>query len=137
MNVMAVCTRVVIQNTPAMLRDIVQNVLATQPDIVLLQALPPAVPLSRWRQSEPDVVVAFTHDINDGTSIADCLNRWPRARILMIEITGREVVLHELRPHATPLGALSPEQLVSVIREGTDDGEDGHGPAARDPQSFR
>lgn len=110
-------TRVLLQEIPAMLRAIIQEVIASQPDIELLPEIPRVGAVTAWRRAEPDVVVVATTDIND-VSVADCLNRWPRARLLVIELSGRETVLHELLPHATLLGALSPDQLVATIRQG-------------------
>jgi hypothetical protein len=109
-------TRVLLHEIPAMLHDIVRSAIASQPDMALLRQIPAAGTPDEWRRPEPDVVIVSTRNINE-VSIADWLNRWPRARLLAIEISGRETVMYELRTHATPLGALSPDQLVARIRE--------------------
>ena len=103
-----------------MLLEIVQTVIANQPDMTLLRELPPTG-ADRWRRPEPDVVVVSTQDINDVSGLAEWLNRWPRARLLVLEISGRETVMYELRPHATALGALSPDQLADMIRRAAED----------------
>jgi hypothetical protein len=109
-------TRVLIQDVPAMLRDIVHEAIASQPDMMLLrEALPEGV--QHWRRPDPDVVIVATENIKDESGLAEWLNRWPRARLLVIEVSGRESVIYELRPHATPLGAISPDELVAMIRQ--------------------
>lgn len=118
---MSASTRVLLQEIPAMLRAIIDEGIASQPDIELLPEIPRGSTADGWRRAEPDVVVVATTHIDD-VSVADWLNRWPRVRLLVIEISGRETVLYELLPRATSLGALSPDQLVAAVRQARTDG---------------
>lgn len=111
-----------------MLHDIIRSAIASQPDMALLRHIPHIGPSEEWRRPEPDVVIVSTRNIND-LNVADWLNRWPRARLLAIEISGRETVMYELRTHATSLGALTPDQLVARIRERAHDWTDDTGAA--------
>lgn len=113
-------TRVLVQGVPAMLRDIVHKVIASQPDMMLLRDTPPGR-VQHWRRPDPDVVIVATENIKDESGLAEWLNRWPRARLLVIEASGRETVMYELRPHAIPRGAVSPEELAAMIRQSVED----------------
>lgn len=102
-----------------MLGDILRSVIANQPDMTLLEEQQDDARLGWWRRPDPDVVVLSTDNIQRLSSVADSFGRWPRARILVIEVSGRQTVLYELRPYATSLGELSPEQLAESIRGGS------------------
>lgn len=107
--------RVLVREMPPLLHDIVTGTISNQTDMELVAEPAPSRERRRTR-SEPDVVVLATPNIEESSSAGECLRRWPRARILVIETSGRRSVMYELRPHATPLGELSPRQLVDVIR---------------------
>jgi DNA-binding NarL/FixJ family response regulator len=53
---------------------------------------------------------------SDSRVEARLLHKFPRLRLLAIGGDGRTATLHELRPHATPLGEISPERLRQAIR---------------------
>lgn len=101
-----------------MLRDIIENAIAQASD---LELLPPGAAVrrrTRDRATEPDVVVVSMPRIEGSQAGREWLEEWPHARVLVIETSGRRSVIFELRPHATPLGELSPSQIVDVIRSG-------------------
>ena len=110
-------TRVLVHDVPALLGDIVRGAIAREPQIDLLADSPGAADCLEWCRPEPDVVVVSTTNINSLMHVDGWLRRWPHARIVVIEVSGRETVIYELRPRARQLGALSPQQLVSVIRD--------------------
>ena len=98
-----------------MLGDIVRDAIAREPALELLP-MAESTNVHEWRRTDPDVIVVSTPDIQRLSHVGHWLNRCPRARIVVIETSGREAVMYELQPYATPLGALSPEQLIAVIR---------------------
>jgi chemotaxis response regulator CheB len=108
--------RVLLFDLPAMLRDILENAIARQPDMTLLREGRRAGAVEQWLRPEPDVVIVSTSNIEDA-DVPACLSRWPGARVVVIETSGRDSVMYELRPHATRLGALSPDQLVTTLRQ--------------------
>lgn len=113
--------RVLLQDVPAMLGAIVRAALADHPDIELMTEAPGGNDPEQWRRRGPDVVVVSTPSVQKLTNVGEYLNRWPRARIVVIEVSGRDSTMYELRPRATSLGALSPDQLVRVIRHSPDE----------------
>lgn len=113
-----------------MLRDIVQDVVEHQPDMELFPGASVSHPKPRRDRVEPEVVVvASTDDPGDAGIASGWLHRWPHSRVLVVDATGRQSVMFELRPHATRLGDLSPQQLVDAIRSGRRGG--GSNPPAR------
>jgi hypothetical protein len=108
--------RVLVSDVSPMLGDIVRDAIAREPALELLPAIGDS-DIHEWRRTDPDVIILSTPDIQQLSSVGDWLNRCPRARIVVIETSGREAVLYELQPSMTPLGALSPEQLIAVIRD--------------------
>jgi hypothetical protein len=110
-------TRVLVHDVPTLLGDIVRGAIAQEPQLELLAESPTGADHIQWCRPEPDVVVASTANIRLPLNVGMWLSRWPRARIVVIEVSGRQTVMYELRPRAIQLGALSPEQLVSVIRD--------------------
>jgi DNA-binding NarL/FixJ family response regulator len=108
--------RVLIDEMPAMLRDIIVDVLTAQPDIELIRAAPRARVRFQETENEPEVVIAAAGEEDQAASAIARLQRWPRARLLTVQTNGRESVLYELQTRATSLGELSPKQLVDAIR---------------------
>lgn len=111
--------RVLIREMPPLLRDLVEDALSGQDDMELLPDRRP-----RWPRAHafdgPHVIVTAASDVDQSAMAAAEWLRWlPTARVVVIETTGTRSMLYELRPHAVPLGELSRDQLVNVIRTGT------------------
>jgi DNA-binding NarL/FixJ family response regulator len=110
--------RVVIADVPRVLRDIISTMLAQEPDIEMLQDVTTLSGLVEPAATEPaDVVVVGLRNAALPDVVAELFERRPTVRVLGIAGDGRHAYLHELRPHRTALGELSPEQLVRVIRD--------------------
>jgi hypothetical protein len=87
---------------PQLLRDLVEQRIAEQPDMVLggrLADLP---------ADAPDVIVC-------GEGCHELLARRAGPRVLRIDEVGR-ASMHELREHTKPIGDVSPAQVVDAIR---------------------
>lgn len=104
-----------------MLGAIVRAAVTSDPDLELLTEVPSGLDAEHWRRRDPDVVVLSTPGGEDRGNVGEWLNRWPRVRVLVIDVSGRDTTMYELRPRATSLGALSAEQLVHVIRHEPDE----------------
>jgi hypothetical protein len=101
---------------PRMLRDIVQAILATEPDIQLRA--------SGTRPGEGDDSEAL-HDVDVAIVAADemasvdyetLLYAHPRLRLVAIVGDGRSAVVYELHPTRVELGEFSREVLIDAIR---------------------
>jgi hypothetical protein len=105
--------RVVLLEMPQMLRDILKTTIAGHPDIELIDEPPDDAEKLR---AMPHVVLVGTAAPSDADSKTTLLSRWPRARIIAVEVSGRQTSLYELRPYKTELGQLSPSELLEGIR---------------------
>jgi DNA-binding NarL/FixJ family response regulator len=109
-------TRIVLIDMPPLLREIVRDAVAREPDLELVAELDDA----------PDVVDALRQDgadfviLGSDAAAAACVSSLVAAqrgmRALELRADGRESVLYELRPHRVPLGEISAETLVRTIR---------------------
>ncbi len=108
--------RVLIQDAPKILRDILEQVISGEVD---MEVIPEPVVLSRAAvepRPTPDVVVVGTNDSEPGEEARALLARWPHSHVLIITARGHRVLMYELLPRRTELGEISPTQLVQVIR---------------------
>jgi hypothetical protein len=106
---------VLVRNAPQMLRDILEQVIAGEPDMDLIpEPLQPTL-LSDVRPSS-DVVVVDASDGDAAERGRALLLEWPLSRVLLIRARGQNVSMYELVPQGRDLGELSPRQLVEAIR---------------------
>lgn len=109
--------RVLIGDMPRMMRELVGTAVSDAPDITLVDPTerePLADSLDRTRA---DVLILSVASEREPASIDALLYDHPRLTLLTIGEHGRATDLHELRPHTTALGQVSPNELVAAIRE--------------------
>ncbi len=100
-----------------MLCDIIRNVVADQPDMLVVGELPHrAGLLDGVERSQASVVVLGLSDSELPVECTALLATRPQTRVLGVAADGRRAFLYELRPHRTPLGEVSPAGLVEAIR---------------------
>ena len=105
-----------VTRVPPMLRDIIVDAIAKEPDMEIMAAPGERTPRPRVWHEEPNVIVLGTPQIDQSQEAERCLAEWPHSRVLLVETSGRLSVMYELRTHRTPLGELSLQQLVEAIR---------------------
>lgn len=99
---------------PRILREIIEQAVADEPDMEIVEA-ETGVPLREAvESSKADFVIAGA-DYDFG-EVARALDERPRLRVLAVAGDGREAFLYELRPTRTPLGEVSPRTIVDAIR---------------------
>lgn len=109
--------RVLLAGMPPILRDIVRETIARQPDMAVVaeldtdDALGPALAVT-----DADVVILGSSGSEDSTRPLQVLIARPQTCVLMLQTDGRHAALYELRPHRTRLGDVSPQALVDAIR---------------------
>jgi DNA-binding NarL/FixJ family response regulator len=108
--------RVLIHDTPTMLRDILEQAISNQPDMEVILEPVATKPAPDDAQASPDVVVVDVSDSDPGEGARALLFRWPSSHALMIAAHGHKVLLYELEPRGVDLGELSPDQLIQAIR---------------------
>jgi DNA-binding NarL/FixJ family response regulator len=99
-----------------MLRDIVQSVLGERGDIELTTVAGGAGALAASIAARGADVVIVAEGAPNADAYAALLYTHPRLRLVAISGDGRDAHLYELRPQRIPLGALSPESLVEIVR---------------------
>ncbi len=100
-----------------MLRDIITEHLRRAADIELIGELANGDSLLSTASSDPPDVAIVAWGGTEGAGDYSLLfHACPQIKVLAVTQQGREVFLHELRPHVTALGELSPQQLIDVIR---------------------
>jgi hypothetical protein len=116
-NVPTPTTRIMLVDLPAMLGEIICHLVADEAGMDVVAeighhtALVPAAVAA-----EADFVIAPLADVVLDGAYAQLLRRRPCTRLLAVSGDGRESTLIELAPTSTPVGELSAETLVGVIR---------------------
>jgi hypothetical protein len=112
--------RIVLAALPRMLADIVESVVAAQPDMVLSSRVAGGAGLAgTLREEKPQVLIVGLSADEDAAHYDDLLFEHPRMKVLAITSTGRESILSELRPVRHAIGNVSPEGLMDAIRHAT------------------
>jgi DNA-binding NarL/FixJ family response regulator len=108
--------RVLIHDTPTMLRDILEQAISNQPDMeVMFEPVQAEGERSGYFLS-PDVVVADVSDSDPAEGALPLLFRWPGSHALMITGHGQKIFKFDLQPQGVDLGEMSPDQLIQAIR---------------------
>ncbi len=99
-----------------MLADIVQRVLSSQADLEVVGVVDRGTLEGAVDRKEPEVVIVGLQADEGPRRYDAVLCARPRLKLLALSGDGREGVLYELRPHAEPLGEISPQRLIDAIR---------------------
>ena len=95
---------------PPMLHGILTRLLATDPEVQVLEGASAA--------QTADVLVLSQPDPEDEAVPVSMLLKSPESRVLALGADARRAVLFELRPHRTALGELSRESLLAAVHGG-------------------
>jgi hypothetical protein len=108
--------KVVIGTVPAMLREVLQQLLGDAPDIELLATPPQTLVSADEQNATPDVVVLATREDND----SECwrvLLTYPSSSVLAVSHGASNAALFQLHRHKEILGEASAEALLVAIRQ--------------------
>jgi chemotaxis response regulator CheB len=108
--------RIVLIDMPPLLREIVRETVARQPDLSVVAEHDAGVDVQAAveRDDADFVIVGFGPTAHAGVQSVVAAERGVRA--LELRADGKESTLYELRPHRVPLGEISPETLLHTIR---------------------
>jgi hypothetical protein len=108
--------RVILVGIPQLLADIVEELIARQPDIELVGAVEASRDLRRTvRRTQPDVIVCRASGARLPPAYCELLEAHPHLRVLAIEASDRTGFAYDLRPVRTPLDVW-PQGLIDAIR---------------------
>jgi hypothetical protein len=101
---------------PTLMLDIVHHVVATQPDMVIVDKVDAAELSAAVQRTRADVVV-IGHDENGERNLfLSLLLRRPQLRVLAIADDGKSGCLYDLRPRRVRIGKISAGSLAEAIR---------------------
>jgi DNA-binding NarL/FixJ family response regulator len=109
-------TRVILVEMPRMLREIVREVVANEPDLEVVDEADRDAALAAIRASGACVVITQREE-----PACESIGRWldtrPQVRVLALSSDGRDGAVYELRPEKRLLGEISPPTLLAAIRD--------------------
>jgi DNA-binding NarL/FixJ family response regulator len=108
--------RVLMSGMPRILRDIVSQLVAEQPDMRVVGAFADDVGPDTLTELQPDVLVLGSGGGNVPALCRALVQRRPALKVLAVEMDGRRTWLYEMRPHQTLIGEISPTALLDTIR---------------------
>src|SRR5262245_19047577 len=107
--------RVLIREAPTMLRNILEQAIASEPDMEVIPE-PVVPPPTEGQLRLPDVVVVGMSHSEPAEGARALLAQWPQSHVLIITARGHRVLRYELLPRGVDLGEMSPVQLTDAIR---------------------
>lgn len=109
--------RILLAAIPGMLVDIISEIVRAEPDLMLVDAVSASSDLGALvRRTRTDVVITQQASSLQEVDHTPLLFAGHPLKIVAITDDGRHGLLYELRPHCVPLGDLSADRLVAVIR---------------------
>jgi hypothetical protein len=106
--------KIVLVDLPRTLQEILLGVLRELPDLDIVDEVDTT--------ECPDFLILGADGPELRGRYRKILFKCPATRVIAISPTGAQGFLHELRPLVTPLGQLTPEGIVELIRELSDPG---------------
>lgn len=107
---------VLLLELPQLLRGILEHAIATHDDFELLR--------NEWTLEQsisrpevaPEVVILGLTEAGDTSLLPGLFARWPQARIVTLMPTGENAAVYELRLDRVALEAVSPDDILRVLR---------------------
>ena len=110
-------TRILLVEMPRLLSDILKDLISAEPDIeVAGEALTRDGLLALAERTRCDIVVLGSDRSEPPPEGLALLEALPHVRLIGVSSDGRSLFLYERGRRQTPLGQMSPRELLSVIR---------------------
>jgi chemotaxis response regulator CheB len=110
-------TRIVLVDMPPLLREIVRDTLAREPDLDVVAEHESDVDVrSAVGETDVDFLIVGAEATTARMGVASVVGAQRGIRAIEVQSDGKESVLYELRPHRVSLGEMSPETLLRTIR---------------------
>jgi DNA-binding NarL/FixJ family response regulator len=108
--------RILLAQLDRLTRDILERLL-DQPDTLVVGHVEDGVEvLLVTGRTQADVVILGAQEAGLPGLASHLLAEYPHLKILAVAPDARRALLYELRPHVVPIGEVSPERLLQVIR---------------------
>jgi DNA-binding NarL/FixJ family response regulator len=109
--------RILLTDLPQMLRSIIRDIVADQPDMEVVGELAGPAGVSAMVAQSGATFVIVRHSGSDPPDVfRELLAGRPPTRVLAIADEGRAGTIYELRPQRIPIGELSASSLIAAIR---------------------
>jgi hypothetical protein len=109
--------RILLADIPGMFLDILDNIIASQPDMRVVGRVGTAESLlAAIRRTAADVILVRQKVADERKEYFPVLLKRPRVKVLAVAGNGKTGLLYELRPQCRPLGTMSAETLCAAIR---------------------
>jgi DNA-binding NarL/FixJ family response regulator len=109
--------RILLVDMPRLVRDMVESAARRDPDVEVVGVLDHADALGAATDDAEVIVVGVDQQRLPASCRALLDERAAGLRLLGIEAGGGGAYLYELRPRQSPLGELSPAEVVDAIKE--------------------
>jgi hypothetical protein len=110
-------TRIVLVDMPLLLREIVRDTLAREPDLDVVAEHEADVDVrGAVGETDADLLIVGAEATTARMGVASVVGAQRGIRAIELQSDGKESVLYELRPHRVSLGEMSPETLLRTIR---------------------
>ena len=109
--------RILITAMPRLLREIVETMVAAQPDMIVAGQVKRSESVAAAaRRVRADIVVLGDSLREHGEVPRRMLNEDPRLKLLAVAGDGRQAMLYEMRLHQAVIDDVSPGSLADAIR---------------------
>jgi DNA-binding NarL/FixJ family response regulator len=109
-------TRIVLIDMSPLLREIVRETVAREPDLDVVAEHDAGADLRAAVERDGADFVIVGSEATAHAAVHSLVAADIGVRALELQSDGKESVLYELRPHRVPLGEISPETLLRTIR---------------------
>ena len=109
-------TRIVLIDTAPLLREILREIIAREPDLALVAEHEAVIDVRKTVEREAADFVVVGRDAASADDVRAMVGAGLGVRALEVYSDGKESVLYELRPHRVPLGEISADTLLRTIR---------------------
>jgi hypothetical protein len=109
--------RIYLLGMPRMLRSLVRDILEREVDMEIVGETATSEP-AEILATDPNMVIVGMESADLPPAGTSLLSDLSKVRVLGLSPQGRSGYLYELRPRRQPVGEVSPQSLVKVIREG-------------------
>lgn len=110
--------RILLVGMPRIVREMLERTIAEQPDMLLVGVAAREQLLPATRETRPDFVVVGVEGEEPPDDCRRLLGEQPHVRVLGLEANAGTAYLYELRPEMSPLGEVSPDDVVAAMRNG-------------------